>query len=143
MVLCNLPKLYEKMSRAGVYIHIPFCRARCSYCDFATGMFESDAAERYVQALTREISEWNEISTPAEVDTIYFGGGTPSLLSVGQIETILSAVAARFNIKPGAEITLEINPGDGGVTAAVRAETIHGWRCLRINRASFGAQTFD
>src|SRR5437879_13409074 len=103
MVLCNLRKLYEKMSHAGVYIHIPFCRARCSYCDFATGMVESDAAERYVQALTREISERDEISTPAEVDTIYRGGGTPSLLSLGQVATILSAVAPRLDVEPAAQ----------------------------------------
>src|SRR2546425_4645400 len=143
MVPRNLRKLCEKMSRAGVYIHVPFCRSRCSYCDFATGMFESEIAERYVQALVREIERWSEVTPPAEVDTIYFGGGTPSLLSLGQIETILSAVAARFNIKQGAEVTLEINPGDGGVSASTRAETMCEWLGFGINRASFGAQTFD
>src|SRR6185503_4463920 len=98
----------------GVYLHIPFCRSRCSYCDFATGMYETAAAERYVNALTEEISNWAQPVgaglVPARdgqprglplqdepgryeiVDTIYFGGGTPSLLSASQIESILYAV---------------------------------------------------
>src|SRR2546430_1453134 len=79
------------MDRAGVYLHIPFCRSRCSYCDFATGMYESDFAERYVRALRKEIGLWNEMASPCVVDTIYFGGGTPSLLSIDQIERILIA----------------------------------------------------
>src|SRR5437763_12135263 len=112
MVLRNLRKLYKKMSCAGLYIHIPFCRARCSYCDFATGMFESDAAARYVRALVSEIERWSEVRECREVDTIYFGGGTPSLLNLRQLETILSAIATRFSVEPHAEGTLEINPGD-------------------------------
>ena len=91
-------------------------------------MFESDAAERYLRALTKEISEWSEVSPSAEVDTIYFGGGTPSLLNLRQLETILSAIATRFSVEPRAEVTLEINPGDGGVSAATRAKTMREWR---------------
>ena len=131
------------MTLAGVYIHIPFCRSRCSYCDFATGMYESDLAERYVRAVCSEISAWTEIEKPSEVDTIYFGGGTPSLLAPAQIEKILKAVRARFRIVEGAEITLEINPGDGGESSASRRQTLSEFRRLGINRASFGAQTFD
>ena len=127
---------------AGIYIHTPFCRARCSYCDFATGMYDADAAERYVRALTKEISDWNEV-TPNRVDTIYFGGGTPSLLRVNQLELILKAAGQRFEIVEDAEITLEINPGDGGMNHDARLATMRDWRRLRINRASFGAQTFD
>src|ERR1044072_139404 len=97
------------MLHAGIYLHIPFCRARCSYCDFATGMYESEIAERYVLALLKEISAWSEISEPQTVDTIYFGGGTPSLLSSGQINRILRGLYARFEIVAGAELTLEIN----------------------------------
>lgn len=131
------------MSRAGIYIHIPFCRSRCSYCDFATGMYDSGAAQRYVRASLKEIESWNEVASAPEVDTIYFGGGTPSLLSVAQLEQVLKALTVRFEIQAGAEITLEINPGDGGTSAAARAETMRQWRRLGINRASFGAQTFD
>lgn len=127
------------MSLAGIYIHIPFCRSRCSYCDFATGIYEGTLAERYVQALVKEILSWQEIESPAAIDTVYFGGGTPSLLSASQIEAILAAVHARFQIKAGAEVemTLEMNPG------TVTPEILQEFRRLGINRASFGAQTFD
>lgn len=143
MVLRNLRKLSKEMSRAGIYIHIPFCRSHCSYCDFATGMYESGAGDRYVQALIREIEGWFEVPEPCEVDTIYFGGGTPSLLSIPQIETILNEVRARFQVSEAAEITLEINPGDGGENRSSRVQTMRAWRNLGVNRASFGAQTFD
>src|SRR5438132_1817185 len=97
--------------RAGVYVHIPFCRSRCSYCDFATGMYESSMAEHYVLALTKEIGSFaNAINNP-EIDTIYFGGGTPSLLLPTQVETILSAIGKRFKIASEAELTMEMNPG--------------------------------
>src|SRR5438067_339347 len=142
MNLCNLRNLWMKVN-AGIYIHIPFCRSRCSYCDFATGMYDSDAAERYVRALTREISRWREVETPAQVDTIYFGGGTPSLLSTDQLETVLKCLRERFVIAADAEITLEINPGDGGTGRGAQCETMRDWRGLGVNRASFGAQTFD
>jgi oxygen-independent coproporphyrinogen-3 oxidase len=128
---------------AGIYIHTPFCRSRCSYCDFATGTFETEAAERYVRALTEEISRWDEVITPEKVDTIYFGGGTPSLLSVEQLEGVLGTSLRRFEVSAHAEITLEINPGDGGTSPACKLEVMRSWRWLGINRASFGAQTFN
>jgi oxygen-independent coproporphyrinogen III oxidase len=132
-----------KMSGAGVYVHIPFCRSRCSYCDFATGMYQSAVADRYVRAIGKEISHWAEVEDPQQVDTIYFGGGTPSLLTVAQLEQILQNVHHRFEVVRGAEITLEINPGDGGLDAESRRWTMREWRRLGINRASFGAQTFN
>jgi organic radical activating enzyme len=98
------------MGVAGVYIHIPFCRSHCSYCDFATGMYEDGLAETYVRALLREIAAWCEVEQSSDVDTIYFGGGTPSLLTPRQISQILEAVHARFHIKPDAEVTMEMNP---------------------------------
>jgi len=128
---------------AGVYIHIPFCRSRCSYCDFATGMYQSEIAETYVGAICLEICGWREDGQPATIDTIYFGGGTPSLLSTKQIERILDTVKDRFELIEAPEITLEINPGDGGVDTESRCATMRAWRSLGINRASFGAQTFD
>ncbi|MDQ3472230.1 MAG: radical SAM family heme chaperone HemW [Acidobacteriota bacterium] len=125
------------MNAAGLYIHIPFCRSRCSYCDFATGLYESSLAERYVLALVNEIKNWNEVESPLVVDTIYFGGGTPSLLSAAQLAKILEAVQARFAVAGGSEITLEMNPG------TVTREGLREFRSLGVNRASFGAQTFD
>ena len=123
------------MTSAGLYIHIPFCRSRCSYCDFATGLYESELADRYVTAVENEIN-----SSPvagAHVDTIYFGGGTPSLLEPAQLERILIALRDRFDVAPESEITLEINPG------SITETKLRAFRQLGINRASFGAQTFD
>jgi oxygen-independent coproporphyrinogen III oxidase len=133
------------MTRAGIYIHIPFCRARCSYCDFATGMYESDIAERYVRALLEEISTWLEVSEPQLVDTIYFGGGTPSLLTPGQIDHISRVLHDHFEIVDGAEVTLEINPASVSTSDAAElcSSKLRDFRALGINRASFGAQTFD
>lgn len=127
------------MSSAGIYIHIPFCRSRCSYCDFATGIYEGTLAERYVEALSKEIFSWPEIMSPAAIDTIYFGGGTPSLLSASQVEVILAAIRRRFTIQAESklEVTMEMNPGT--VTPAL----LQDFHRLGINRASFGAQTFD
>ena len=127
------------MNRAGVYIHIPFCRSRCSYCDFATGAFEGALAERYVRALVEEIAAFRfpEGAITAEADTIYFGGGTPSLLAPAQVERIVEAVDRRFRIHPDAEITMEMNPG------TLAPETLRAFRSAGVNRASFGAQTFD
>jgi oxygen-independent coproporphyrinogen-3 oxidase len=125
------------MMQAGVYIHIPFCRSRCAYCDFATGLYESELADAYVRALTVEIGAFEMAGRRASVDTIYFGGGTPSLLSPAQVSWILEAVRARFRVTSDAEVTMEMNPG------TVTPETLREFRALGINRASFGAQTFD
>jgi oxygen-independent coproporphyrinogen-3 oxidase len=158
------------MKRAGIYIHIPFCRSRCSYCDFATGAYEGQLAERYVSALTQEISTFrlapaadsddahdaptdapagearadaprvasrSDVDSVDTVDTIYFGGGTPSLLTPVQVGRILRAVGERFRVAPDAEVTLEMNPG------TVTPESVAGYREAGVNRASFGLQTFD
>ena len=106
-------------------------------------MYESGLADRYVRAVIAEISGWSEVEPAAAIDTIYFGGGTPSLLSVGQLGSILHTVRSRFDVAADPEITLEINPGDGGTSPASRREVLKEWRRLGINRASFGAQTFD
>lgn len=120
---------------AGIYIHIPFCKTRCHYCDFATDVYKSnEIVDRYVSALTKEI---NNFPTKVFVDTIYFGGGTPSLLKPNQLETILKAVFDKFEVSKDAEITMEMNP------ATMTLETVSEFQRLGINRASFGAQTFD
>ncbi len=115
-------------------------------------MYERSTAARYVSALVSEIRNWNQ-SPPesgtlnAGVDTIYLGGGTPSLLSCRQIEDILNAVRERFPVSADAEVTIEMNPGDGeSVTVEARSDTparLLEWQDLGINRVSFGAQTFD
>jgi oxygen-independent coproporphyrinogen-3 oxidase len=125
------------MDRAGIYIHVPFCRSRCSYCDFATGTFEAALAVAYVDALAREIESFEFEGALEEVDTVYFGGGTPSLLTPEQVARLLAAVRGKFDVDARAEVTLEMNPG------TVTPEHLHALREAGVNRASFGAQTFD
>lgn len=121
---------------AGVYLHIPFCKSRCSYCDFATDVYrDAGTVERYVDALVKEIEGFNV--GKIEADTVYFGGGTPSLLDPAQVERILGSVCSKFYIPEDAEVTMEMNP------ATVTAETLAAYRNLGVNRASFGVQTFD
>jgi len=121
---------------AGVYLHIPFCKSRCSYCDFATDVFrDSGAVDRYVDALVKEIGSFGQAGIAA--DTVYFGGGTPSLLSSAQVGRILDSVRERFVLSTCPEITLEMNP------ATVTAQSLTGYLAAGVNRASFGVQTFD
>lgn len=122
---------------AGIYLHIPFCRSRCTYCDFATDVYrDADSVDRYVNALVREIDSFGS-GKVEPVDTIYFGGGTPSLLSADKVEQIKQAIHRKFDISDVGEITMEMNP------ATVSPETLRGYRSLGVNRASFGAQTFN
>jgi len=128
----------------GVYLHIPFCKSRCSYCDFATDVYRSSyTVDRYVNALCREIDGFassnpkSKIQNPKSIDTIYFGGGTPSLLSPSQVAQTLDAVRLSFDVTDDVEITMEMNP------ATVTIESLEGYRSLGVNRASFGVQTFD
>lgn len=123
------------MTAAGLYVHIPFCSSRCSYCDFATGLYQRELAEAYVCALVTEIKSSRFYGK--HVDTIYFGGGTPSLLTPSQLDRLLTTLHDHFAIDPASEVTLEINPG------SVNEEKLRDFRSVGINRASFGAQTFD
>lgn len=128
------------MMNPGVYLHIPFCKSRCSYCDFATDVFKSNAVvERYVNAIINEISEFGfpDRDIHNNPDTIYFGGGTPSLLEPNQLESILNALQQRFRFPVDVEFTLEMNP------ATVDLDKLRAFKDLGVNRASFGAQTFD
>lgn len=135
MLFSAVRGISESMS-AGIYLHIPFCRSRCSYCDFATDVYKSpETVERYVRALAADISRFSQ-ETRA-VETIYFGGGTPSLLSPRQLENILNAIHKKFAVNSEIELTMEMNP------ATVSLETLREYRNLGVNRASFGAQTFD
>jgi oxygen-independent coproporphyrinogen-3 oxidase len=117
----------------GVYLHIPFCRARCSYCDFNTYVGLEALFEPYVNALLREIALTGDAS--AQAHTVFFGGGTPSLLSPAQISRLIRACQERFHLPADAEITVECNPGttDQDYLLALRA--------AGVNRLSFGAQS--
>ena len=111
-------------SKLGLYIHIPFCRSKCLYCDFCSFVGRSgDELERYIDELCREIAARG--TKEYTVDTVYFGGGTPSLLSAGQVGRILSAVRESFVLDGDMEITLECNPMIGrDVEGAVSYECV-------------------
>lgn len=126
----------------GIYIHIPFCKSRCIYCGFYSTT-NKELKERYVDALIREIhmrkDDFARLGTslsPSSTSTVYFGGGTPSALSVCDIERIVGALESTFNGTPS-EVTLEMNPDD------VTKNYIKAVRQMGINRISMGIQTFD
>lgn len=117
----------------GLYLHIPFCRTRCPYCDFVSNGIPGCIPGEFVEALCREIAEFNG---PSDANTIFFGGGTPSLLSPEMLETMLRALRDRFEIHDP-EVTVEANPDD------VTAELADAWATLGVNRVSLGVQSFD
>jgi oxygen-independent coproporphyrinogen-3 oxidase len=128
------PDLGHRASEVGIYIHIPFCSAICNYCNFNRGLFDADLKTRYVEALRREIA-----TAPQEVhaDTIFFGGGTPSLLEPAEVASIIEAVRQRIDLDPAAEITLETNP------ETIDRAKLERFRDAGVNRLSFGVQSFQ
>lgn len=122
-------------NKAGIYIHIPFCVKKCSYCAFLSGPAGPEVRQEYVNHLIEEI-RLRSREVP-EADTIYFGGGTPSLLTPEQIGRILEEVRSAFRISEDAEVTLEANPG------TLTAESLEGYRAAGINRLSMGVQSMD
>ena len=117
----------------GLYLHIPFCASICNYCNFNRGLLESGLKDRYVAALAREIRAAGQGEA---VDTIFFGGGTPSLLDPTEVHALIAACRTAFAVVPDAEITLETNPETSS------AERMGGFRAAGVNRISFGVQSF-
>ena len=120
---------------AGLYIHIPVCHSKCSYCDFYSGLRPA-ASAGYIDALIAELSlRRSEISEP--VTTVYFGGGTPSVLPVAELQRLAGAIAGNVDISRVEEFTIEMNPED------VTADLLSACRDMGINRISMGVQSFD
>ena len=123
-----------------VYVHVPFCARRCSYCDFAIAVRRDVPSRRFVDAVRREWLGWQDHPVWAEsgeVRTVYFGGGTPSRLDPAGITELLAAIGRARAVSPEAEVTLEANPED--VTPALAS----AWRAAGVNRVSLGVQSFD
>ena len=126
----------------GVYVSVPFCRAKCSFCNFASGVGTEAAVERYVAALTAEIRGTQRdvqrlgAVLPGRADTVYFGGGTPSLLQPAQVAAIFAALREVVAIEAGAEITLEAAPGQ------IAPEALEAFQREGMNRVSLGVQSF-
>ncbi|NUN65406.1 coproporphyrinogen III oxidase [Pseudanabaena biceps] len=128
----------SQLSPQSLYLHIPFCKRRCFYCDFAITTGGEELKQKYVDVLCQEIALTVAEHPPEHsLQTIFFGGGTPSLLSVSQLAQIMQAIAQHFAIAPNAEISLEANAG------TVSLETLQGYRSLGVNRISLGAQAFQ
>ena len=121
---------------AGIYIHIPFCKRRCIYCDFFSTT-QSEKKSAYVHALCQELDMRKDYLEGEDIETIYLGGGTPSQLTQKELEEIFSSLYNIYKVKENAEITLEANPDD------LTPEYIHMLRTLPINRISMGIQTFQ
>lgn len=123
------------MSTLGLYIHVPFCAKKCAYCAFYSGAYSARNAAGYVDAVKRNLRYYSDKSRIT--DTIYFGGGTPSLLSAVQLGDILSCAAENFCIAPDTEITLEANP------STLSPKRLAEFRGIGINRLSIGVQTMN
>jgi oxygen-independent coproporphyrinogen-3 oxidase len=127
---------------SGIYISVPFCKAKCTFCNFASGVFAADRMQSYVQRICQEIRKAKtsankiEAHLPNAVDTVYFGGGTPSLLSAEQISRIFEHLRGEFDLASDAEITLECAPGQ------LAGETLDELLRQGMNRISFGVQSF-
>ena len=122
----------------GIYVHWPFCLAKCPYCDFNSHVRHggtNDAA--YLEAYTRELRHMAALAPAREVRSIFFGGGTPSLMQPETVAGILDEIARLWSVSPEAEITLEANP------TSVEATRFAGYRAAGVNRVSLGVQSLD
>jgi oxygen-independent coproporphyrinogen-3 oxidase len=121
----------------GVYVHWPFCSSKCPYCDFNSHVRSDIDEELFVGAFVREIGHWAKVALDRRVDSIFFGGGTPSLMSAVAVDTILEAIARNWMVHTGTEITLEANP------SSVEAARFRDYRSAGVNRVSLGVQSLD
>ena len=125
------------MNKSGIYLHIPFCKTKCIYCDFYSVTKRDDSIDKFVNCLVKEIKLNKNRLESTIFDTIFFGGGTPSVLTENQLENILNTLYENFNIDKKVEITLECNPGE------ITFEKLTHFRKIGINRLSIGFQSFS
>ena len=124
--------------RSGIYIHFPFCIKKCLYCDFNSAATSTVTPEAYVTLLLSEMKLRSEtLPEPASTATLYFGGGTPSLMSPQLVGTLIDTARSRFGLQRDAEVTLEANPG------TLTPEKLAGYRAAGVNRLSLGIQSFE
>jgi oxygen-independent coproporphyrinogen-3 oxidase len=120
-----------------VYVHVPFCARRCSYCDFSIAVRRNVPVDEYVTALARELETRFGGRAPSEVETLYLGGGTPSRLGGAGVARVVELVQRYFPLAAGGELTIEVNPDDVDATA------VAAWAASGVNRLSLGSQSFD
>lgn len=131
-----VPMRYSAVPR-HVYLHVPFCARRCSYCDFSIAVRRDVPVDEYLAALERELAIRFADRQPSEVDTIYLGGGTPSRLGGAGVARAVALVQRWFPLARGGELTVEANPED------VTSSAVEAWAGAGVNRLSLGAQSFD
>jgi len=130
--------LLDRTPGFGVYVHWPFCAAKCPYCDFNSHVRHQPVdQERFAAAFAREMATMRARTGPREVTSIFLGGGTPSLMKPETVGAVLEAVAANWNVPDGIEVTLEANP------SSVEAERFRGYRAAGVNRVSLGVQALN
>lgn len=123
--------------RLGIYIHIPFCVRKCEYCDFLSAPAGEETREQYAAMLKKEIAEAEDLAGRFQAETVFFGGGTPSLLSAEEFSGIMDALYRRFDVLPDAEITVECNPG------TLTKEKLSAYKAAGVSRLSIGLQSAD
>lgn len=122
----------------GLYIHIPFCKSKCAYCDFYSLAHSEEQMDAYCAALKSDLIRWADAAKGYSVDTVYFGGGTPSYLGANRLKSLLETVLSHYHVAPDAEITFEANPDSARDVDALK--TLHS---AGFNRISLGAQSFN
>ena len=124
------------MQTSGIYLHIPFCKAKCIYCDFYSVAGQDEKIDNFVKALISEIEQYSVDTSKWTFDTIFIGGGTPSLLNANQMERIITAFNNKYELSNILEFTVEVNPGEAS------KEKLKDFYSLGINRLSMGVQSF-
>tara|TARA_R110002110_G_scaffold12692_19_gene60279 strand:+ start:16808 stop:18016 length:1209 start_codon:yes stop_codon:yes gene_type:complete len=127
----------EEASGFGVYVHWPFCQSKCPYCDFNSHVVAHIDQARWARALARELAHMRRLTGPRRVRSVFFGGGTPSLMAPETVGAVLDKVASLWTVDDGVEITLEANP------TSVEAERFRGYRAAGVNRLSLGVQSLN
>lgn len=129
--------------KTGLYIHIPFCVKKCNYCAFLSFDAETSPRKEYTDALVNEIAYRGEELGHPEIDTVYVGGGTPSVLDISQMRDIMHQVNKSFRVREGAEITIEANPATLGRKDGVMLAKLQAYKFMGFNRLSMGVQAMD
>src|SRR5688572_12584109 len=136
--MCAAGAIPAAATAFGVYVHWPFCAAKCPYCDFNSHVRHSPPDQaRYAAAFARELAHFAALTPGREVTSVFLGGGTPSLMQPATVAAILDTIGKLWRVSADAEVTLEANP------SSVEAERFRGYRAAGVNRVSLGVQALD
>jgi len=128
---------YKEKKQISLYIHIPFCQIKCPYCDFNTYENIENFIPNYMKSINIEINNWRQILEPYKIESVYFGGGTPSYINDSYIKDIIESLKSKFHLNSNAEVTLEANPVD------LNINKLSSLLKIGVNRLSIGIQSFS